>query len=228
MKQDPLPVYGSIYLVTNNVNGKRYVGQTTTSVMKSWLSGHCSEARKGEKTVICAAIRKYGQENFTVERLASAFSLDELNQMEIHYIRHYKTLKPFGYNLDEGGNNRLTHPESRQKLSLAMKGNTNGRFTKGRQVSEQTRLKLSLARKGRPSNRKGAIQTPESRAKMSASHIGKDLSNNKGRKHSIESRRNMSLAHLGYKASEETKLRMSLAQKERRAKRNGKVVNCNP
>lgn len=217
--------FGIIYLLTNKVNGKQYVGQTTYSLHKRWVSGHCSEARKGEKTIICAAIRKHGPESFKVEQIAVAYSLDELNSLEIHYIRLHGTLRPLGYNLDEGGNRRLTHPESRQKLSVAMKGNTNGRFCRGIIKSEETRRKLSVARKGRPSNRKGAIQTPEARARMSVAHMGQRF--NLGRIHTAESRMNMSLAHRGKKASDETKLRMSLAQKERWAKRNAEAIGVN-
>jgi hypothetical protein len=214
-------MFGRIYLVTNKINGKQYVGQTTYTLNHRWRGGHCADARKGEKTIICSAIRKYGDENFSVKQIATADSLTELNALEIYYIKTFNTIRPAGYNLDEGGNSRLTHPESRQKLSLAMMGNTNGRFCKGIVKSDETRRKLSVARKGRPSNRKGATHTLEARAKMSASHKGKDLSCNKGRKHSHQSRRNMSLAHLGNRASEETKLKMSLAQKQRWATING-------
>lgn len=45
----------------------------------------------------------------------------------------------------------------------------------GRKHSEETKKMMSLMRKGRPSNRKGAIQTLESRRKMSLAHRGKKL-----------------------------------------------------
>ena len=43
---------GTIYLVTNNLNGKQYVGQTTVASEK-----------RGHGTLVTAAYRKYGKEN---------------------------------------------------------------------------------------------------------------------------------------------------------------------
>jgi len=40
--------FGVVYLITNTVNGKVYVGQTTVGVSKRW-KGHKDEARKGSE-----------------------------------------------------------------------------------------------------------------------------------------------------------------------------------
>lgn len=55
--------------------------------------------------------------------------------------------------------------------------------------SEETKRKISLSKKGKPSNRKGAILSEESRKKISL--------RNKGYKHSLEAKQKMSLSRLG-------------------------------
>lgn len=55
---------GYIYLITNKLNGKMYVGQTLMTVHERWLR-HCSVARNNiNATGIDGAIRKYGKEIF--------------------------------------------------------------------------------------------------------------------------------------------------------------------
>ena len=119
-----LEAYGVIYKITNKVNGKVYIGQTTR---KDGFNGryHC----KGEgiervygfiKTRIerndssCNyylynSIKKYGFENFEVNKTFDvAFSLKELNIKEELWIRHYNcTNRKYGYNFRAGGDNYL-------------------------------------------------------------------------------------------------------------------------
>lgn len=277
-KNDPLPDHGTIYLITNKINGKQYVGQTVQPLMSRWRQ-HLSEA-KINNTAINRAIRKYGEGNFVLRELVRVSLSDGtiwINQLEEKIIHEWGTLVPNGYNLLRGGNNRRLHSETKAKISESLKGhvvservrarsrevhvgnqyckgrlvlpevrakiskNLKGRFRdkvfsletragisaglKGRFVSPETRAKISANKRGKPSNRRGAKHTVETRAKMSASHMGQRF--NAGRVHTEQSRANMRLAHLGKKASEETKRRMSLAQKERRAKFNAEVVGVN-
>ena len=61
---------GFIYLITNNVNGKRYVGQTRNDIATRWR-GHKSNAKNpnGQKFAIHLAIDKYGIENFSIRQI---------------------------------------------------------------------------------------------------------------------------------------------------------------
>ena len=89
-----------IYLVTNKINGKRYVGQTVRTLNERWKD-HC---RVKDDNYFHRAIHKYGKENFTIEVIDSATTLDELDEKEIYWIHKLNTIFPKGYNLKEGGN----------------------------------------------------------------------------------------------------------------------------
>ena len=64
------------------------------------------------------AIEKYGAENFKVEQLDVANSIDELNSKEKYYIGLYDTVSPHGYNLTTGGDRYEMTDESREKMKL--------------------------------------------------------------------------------------------------------------
>lgn len=91
-----------IYRVTNMVNGKQYIGQTTRTLEQRWKE-HCSNGSKC--TYLHNAIVKYGKENFKVEQIDIALDQEELDYKERQYINIYHTLVPNGYNLDTGGGN---------------------------------------------------------------------------------------------------------------------------
>ena len=87
----------TIYMVVCLVNGKRYIGKTKNKLRYRWT------AHKRGSTLLSAAIRKYGADNFTIEVLDTADSVPELNKLEVMYIRRYSTVTPNGYNVREGG-----------------------------------------------------------------------------------------------------------------------------
>ena len=90
-----------IYKITNKVNGKSYIGQTRKTVEERF-NQHVRDAMNGHGFYIQNAIRKYGVENFSVEVLATAEDIDELNRLEEYYIRKFNTVD-LGYNLSYGG-----------------------------------------------------------------------------------------------------------------------------
>src|SRR5271157_4003002 len=94
--------YGIIYLVTNAVNGKQYVGQTVRPLTRRWQC-HLLSASDGSMGALHGAIRKYGAEAFRVKQIDLAETLEELNKKEVYYIAQLKTLAPSGYNLTLGG-----------------------------------------------------------------------------------------------------------------------------
>lgn len=102
-------IYGRVYLVTNKVNGKKYVGQTTQRISSRW-SNHCNPKRISCKA-LGAAIALYGRNNFTLEVVALAMSKDELDLLEIKFITEHKSLTPYGYNIKTGGS-KGKHPDS--------------------------------------------------------------------------------------------------------------------
>lgn len=88
---------GYIYLITNKVNGKQYIGSTLTSVQQRWRQ-HISAARNGHHLVLSKAIRKYTPDKFTVETLFCTKNLNELHIIENEFMEKYNTLKK-GYNM---------------------------------------------------------------------------------------------------------------------------------
>lgn len=91
-----------LYLVTNTVNSKEYVGITIGAIEKR-LRSHFAAARKGRKSSLYNAIRKYGEDAFKVHLIRSdAKSFDELQNQEILEIASRNSIK-MGYNTAIGG-----------------------------------------------------------------------------------------------------------------------------
>lgn len=109
-----------IYLITNNLNNKKYVGQTSNSLDLRWRQ-HTSK-HQGYCRVLHNAIMKYGKENFSIIEIAKASSIEELNQMEEAFIKEFNTIVPNGYNLLPGGNNKKHHDDSKRKMSITRTG----------------------------------------------------------------------------------------------------------
>ena len=107
-----------VYLITNTINGKRYVGQTTGTLKKRW-NEHC---RKYCCTVLRNAIEKYGSENFSIEMICEPPTVELMHEMEKYFIDVYNSRTPNGYNMTGGGEG-LFNPttEVRRKLSEANK-----------------------------------------------------------------------------------------------------------
>lgn len=100
---------GIIYCFTNNINGKKYIGQSI-SKGNARYNNHKSSYKNPDdceyESPLHRAFRKYGFENFTYEILAQDIeSIDLLNQLEIQYIQQYNCQIPNGYNIEPGGKN---------------------------------------------------------------------------------------------------------------------------
>ena len=100
---------GFIYLVTNQVNGKMYVGKTEQlNPEKRWKQHqqNCSKGRYGHLPIY-RALKKYGVENFKFEIIDQVEDSVELSELEKHYIEKYRTCIKFkdcnGYNVTLGG-----------------------------------------------------------------------------------------------------------------------------
>lgn len=159
---------GFIYLVTNAVNAKRYVGKTKNTV-NSRLKEHFSAARCGVGTVFCKAIRKYGEESFVVTVLEEA-SLECLKEREVHYIA---SLKP-EYNMTGGGEGcQGISQEHKNKISKANTGKVRTPEDRAR-ISAATKVGMKKMTEEARSKMKGAIPD-EVKAKISAANTGRVL-----------------------------------------------------
>jgi group I intron endonuclease len=92
-----------IYKITNKITGKCYIGQTTQALRERWWK-HCNRCpSQSHRSYVYNAIQDYGQDNFTIEEIASATDLETLNLLEETLIKRYNTMSPNGYNLHPGG-----------------------------------------------------------------------------------------------------------------------------
>ncbi len=91
-----------IYKITNIINNKIYIGQTTSNIKKRW--GQHKASSRNKKSKLYNAMRKYGVENFKIEEIVKAESIEELNELEEKIINENNSVQN-GYNIIFGGKN---------------------------------------------------------------------------------------------------------------------------
>lgn len=93
---------GRIYLISNNINSKLYVGQTIQTLNKRF-NGHCcySKSDRSVNMYIKRAIHKYGRDKFHIT-LIEECPINLLNEREKYWIAFYDSYNK-GYNLTKGG-----------------------------------------------------------------------------------------------------------------------------
>ena len=93
---------GKIYIITNDLNDKVYVGQTVKTLRERFNSHCCySKTDRSENMYIKRAIHKYGRSHFKIN-LVEEVPEDLLNEREIYWIAFYDSYNN-GYNLTKGG-----------------------------------------------------------------------------------------------------------------------------
>jgi group I intron endonuclease len=128
----------AIYVITNILNGKQYVGITGDLKMR-WYR---HRKANGSSPALHAAIRSYGIENFVFTHLMDVFSIEYAQEIEQELIASKGTKAPFGYNLTDGGEGAFGVIQSeitRKKKSEA---------SKNKRHSIETRKKMSESQKG--------------------------------------------------------------------------------
>lgn len=128
---------GYIYLTTNNINHKVYIGKKESS--------YYDETYLGSGKILNRAIRKYGKENFSNVILYKAETLEELNQKEKEYISEYKNR--YGrncYNIAGGGTGGNTLMYSSKDVKEAFRNKMTS-INRERCKSEEFKNKISRA-----------------------------------------------------------------------------------
>ena len=96
---NPVGMVKDIYKITNNINGKIYIGQSKNT-LERWKT-HCKFSRNN--SVIDKAINYYGKEIFSIEIVER--QITNYNEREAYWIKYYDCKVPKGYNLTDGGEN---------------------------------------------------------------------------------------------------------------------------
>ena len=125
-----------IYLITNKVNEKKYVGQHCGTSDSRWKQHLAAALKLEDPKPLYAAFRKYGIENFTYEVLeVLPKDSDEklLDEREIYFIKYYDTFikNGKGYNLTLGGDGQIgtfCRTETKKKMSDSMDRSDYGKY----------------------------------------------------------------------------------------------------
>ncbi|MFW9973591.1 MAG: GIY-YIG nuclease family protein [Candidatus Odinarchaeota archaeon] len=99
--------FGYVYIITNVINGKVYIGKTESTLNERWYT-HRWRANHLDKVenplVIDLAIAKYGENSFEIDELDKAFNKEDLLRAEAYWIKFYYATNPDkGYNIDPIG-----------------------------------------------------------------------------------------------------------------------------
>lgn len=105
-KKKGVMLFPCIYRITNQINGKMYIGKTLFDVNKRWAE-HRREYNKVrvEKRPLYSAMKKYGIENFKIEKIEDC-SENDLSDRERYWIDYYDCYKN-GYNATHGGDGKI-------------------------------------------------------------------------------------------------------------------------
>jgi hypothetical protein len=183
-----------IYITTNLINGKKYIGQHTTKTL--------DDGYLGSGKALKHAVNKYGVENFKKEIIHFATSQEELNKLEKFYIDKFDAcFNPNFYNIHiggSGGNTKLGFTQEQQqefseKMSKIVSGENNGMH--GKKHIEEAIYVMSEARKeyfGQLSD----TELEEFKMKMSKVTLGEN-NGMYGKTHSDQSKIKMSVNSKG-------------------------------
>ena len=109
-----------VYKITNIQNNKVYIGQTIRPIEQRFHR-HINDALNNIlDTHFARAIRKYGKENFVIEKIDIAQNQDELNKKEQYWIKFYDAVNN-GYNETDaiskcGGNTYQSKTEKEMSI----------------------------------------------------------------------------------------------------------------
>lgn len=159
MYQEENKIY-SVYMHTNKLNNKKYIGITNQKPEYRWRSDGSGYFRSPH---FWSAIKKYGWENFSHTILENNLTREDACIREKYYIKLYNTTnQEYGYNMTLGGDGSCGwHPseETIKKRSEKLKG---------KHLTKEHRESIRKAMLGKK-------VTKETREKLSKSHMGKKL-----------------------------------------------------
>lgn len=245
---------GYIYLITNRINGKRYIGQHTLIE-----DGRLKDKKYfGSGTALKKAVEKYGKRSFKREVLEWVLDLEKLTELEYKYIDELKpeyneSLNPYNAaahrpgtkergvkhhseetkkKISEGNKNKVRSDETKEKIAATLRA-----YYKNNPMPEARRKKQG--RKGeanvskRPEVRKKLSEGAKRRNTVACMNTPESIAKrNKTKKENLakmtEEERKSKFGHhknAGRKASEELRKRLAEAHKGQRKGMHWKIID---
>lgn len=166
-----------IYLATNLINGKQYVGQTKDFRLERRIYEHLLDAEAAKKhnnknVAFHNAILKYGLDNFTFEIIETDIAEKYIDEREKYWIAYHNTYihaeNSNGYNETIGGQG--THgyvftEADRQRMSQKLKAYW-------KELKETDKTEYDRLCKIRSKNLKGKAKSTETREKLRQAKLG--------------------------------------------------------
>jgi len=233
----------AVYVVTNNISGRHYVGMTSRSVELRWVE-HVKAAATGVEQGLHRGIRKHGVAAFSVREVSRSRTKEDAFHVEQALIAEYRSIGWPLYNMTAGGEGVVDlneagqlkkkealrrawqDPETREKMEQAIRDN----------MTPEVKAKMSAAalkswadpekKLTRREKLKGRRISEETKEKIGAAQRGRKLTDEQknkisvrlkgkrlGVKFSVEHRQAISRARQGLKLSPEHKESISRANK---------------
>lgn len=111
-------MYGFIYITTNHVNGKQYIGQKKYDKNNKWGS------YLGSGIALKRAITKYGESNFSKDIIEECKTKESLDEREKYWIDYYNAVESDDfYNIASGGEggNVIAGYSEEEKMDLSLR-----------------------------------------------------------------------------------------------------------
>ena len=148
---------GYVYITTNLINGKIYIGQHKVE------NNRKDENYLGSGKILLEAVKKFGKENFSNEILCWCETEEEMNEKEIFYIEQYhSTVTDGNYNISAGG------------FVPRLFGELNGNYGRHRKKTESEKQHLSDIMRGHPPTFTGH-HTEEAKRRISEKTLWRNL-----------------------------------------------------
>jgi hypothetical protein len=145
-------MFGYVYLTTNKINNKKYIG-LSTKYLDEYL---------GSGVILIKAIEKYGSNNFNKIILQECNSKEELNNAEIYFIKLYDAVNDENfYNISGGGTGGNLGEKVNKRISDSVKGEKNGMYGKKHKKESMIKRTENIIKKYGGSPLKGIPRTKE-------------------------------------------------------------------
>jgi len=129
-----------LYVITNVLNGYRYVGITTRIDVRKRFNEHFYQAKQNiDEGRFHRAMRKYPKDVFSVFVIAYYFDVEDAKSAEIQYISENKP----EYNSTLGGDGRLGGTMSKEAIEKIKKVHRGNKYRLGKTHSEDVKRRLS-------------------------------------------------------------------------------------